>query len=266
MVYWFLGEDDIPMNPSPPPPPFVPLAERTVTLFDPSRLDASPGRRLRVFATLVHGINWQKGEVALRDTHIPFISLAEPLTYAEAMRLVEEDESLQAVKRVLSEMPLRIGYPRPLIESIPDPELWSPRDPDLPPCLQDLGDEINEDIREALDAFDNGSCWYPGIDEGIEPVTDDHVRLVIWALQRELNRELRPQNGRYGTPPLPAAPLEKLPWPVQRALVERRRWRYRQFGIGHDEWQRGNWSLWEVPLDPDWVPRRQQRYIAEAGR
>lgn len=242
---------------------FVPLASRLVGSFDPSRIDASPGRRLRVFAALVHSIDPTTGSVGFRDTHQPFYSPGHQITYAELLEAVESRSELEGVRQTLSQLPLRLGHQRPLVTEIPPENQWTARDPDLPPALQDLGDEINEDIREGLEALDNPNHYFPGVDDGIEPVIDEHVKLVMWALQRELNRELRPNEGRYGgSPPLPAAPLADLPWHVQRAIAERRRLRYQQWGIGRDQWETGYWSLWDVPADPDYVPRRSARLQA----
>jgi hypothetical protein len=121
--------------------------------------------------------------------------------------------------------------------------------------LQDLGDQIVTDIHEACQAFDDPNLWYPGVDEGIEPVTDEHVARVIEGLQRELRRELRnPQGSRNTQDAFPAAPLADLPWHVQRALVERRRLRYKQWGLERKQWEENRFSLWDIPEDPDWVP------------
>jgi hypothetical protein len=245
------------------PQRFVPLAERLVSSFDPSRIDPSPGRRLRAFATLVHSVDPTTGSVALRDTHQAFHTPGRPITYAELLERVEQLPQLETTRQLLSALPLRLGHQRPLVMEIPPESQWTARDPDLPPALQDLGDEINEDVRDALDSLDNPAHYYPGVDEGIEPVPDEHVKLVVWALQRELNRELRPNEGRYGgSPPLPAAPLSQLPWEIQRALVERRRLRYQQWGIRKEQWAAGTWNLWEVPVDADYMPRRSARLYA----
>lgn len=139
-------------------------------------------------------------------------------------------------------------------------EFSSNADPELHRCLMDLAYEINEDIREACFAFNDPSLYYPGVDEGIAPVTDDHVRLVMWALQRELRRELR--SSKDNTLKLPAVPLDELPWNVQRALAERRRLRFAQFGIGREQWLANQWSIFSIPEDPDWVPRRALRLAA----
>lgn len=126
-------------------------------------------------------------------------------------------------------------------------------DPTLHIGLQDLGDDINVDVHDACEAAFH-SLPYAGVDDGIEPVTDDHVRLVIPALQRELDRELR--SGPGGGHHLPAYPLKTLPWAIQRALAERRRLRYQQFGLTREVWKRATWSLWDVPLDDDYIPLR----------
>ena len=245
------------------PEGFEPLAHRVVNRFDPAGIDASPGRRLRAFATMV--CRGESGIAVAPAAHCAQLPVwpDRDVTYAALLGIVERDPDLGSLRGMLSELPLRIGAYGPLITSLPEEPQRSNRDPDLHPALQDLGDEINEDIREALESIDDQHAWYPGIDEGIDPVTDDHVRLVIWALQRELDRELRTGSGSMSSlSPLPAAPLAALPWDVQRALAERRRWRYRQWGIGRDQWEKGVWNLWEVPADPDYLPRRSARLTA----
>jgi hypothetical protein len=185
-------------RPSGPESALLPLDERLVGAFDPSRVDPSPGRRLRVVAALVHCVEPSTGAVALRDTHHPFLVPGEPITYGKLLERLQGDPELEDVRVTLARLPLRLGQPRPLVQAVPADYQWTARDPDLPPALQDLGDEINEDIREALETLDDASAYYAGVDEGIEPVPDEHVKLVIWALQRELNRELRPAEGQYG--------------------------------------------------------------------
>jgi len=140
-------------------------------------------------------------------------------------------------------------------DSVRDPSLHpasrdeyevSVRDPSLHPALQDLADQIVRDLTEACGAFDDPDLWYPGVDGGIEPVPDEHVELVIWASQRELDRELR--RGR------PSAPLTKLPWRIKRAFAERRRLRFLQWGITKERWALNQWYVHEVPEDPEWKP------------
>lgn len=116
-------------------------------------------------------------------------------------------------------------------------------DPELHVGLQDLAWLIVWDLHEACAAFDDPDMYYEGVDNG---VPDSLVPTVIAAMQRELNRE-----SRGNRPPVP---LEKLPWRIQRAVVERRRYRYAQYGITEEVRQKGTWSLWDVPEDTDWLP------------
>lgn len=254
----------------------LPLDQRPVQEAPYGRgvTDVSPGRRLRVFSQVVR---WDPAMLSIRAGISVggglSLYFAERPTYAEAMRAAEDNPTWQ---RALARLPLT-AEPISAFEMVPAGSstgrlVLRHRDPSLAEWLQDLGDEINEDIHDAAEAFSDPDIWYPGIDEGIEPVSDEHVRLVIAALQRELNRELRIPETQllmiYSNDVipavLPAAPLAELPWRVQRALAERRRWRYRQFGIGVEQWREGHFSLWEVPVDEDWVPRRHARLVAGA--
>ena len=59
------------------------------------------------------------------------------------------------------------------------------------------------------------------------------------ALQREVDGEAAARNK--------AAPqFATLPYDRQRALAERRRYWFGQFGIGHWHWKRRVWNLWRV--------------------
>ena len=257
--YWAGAEPEMRTPPAAAPPadPGLPLGERLATgNVDLGRgLDASPGRRLRVFATLV---SCYQGDV--RRGGVVLATDAEGLTFAQVLARAEADPRLRAEfeRLPLTETAALVAY-----RSIPDGyEAVGRSDAALHAALQDLGDEINEDVREACYAFDDPDLWYPGVDEGIEPVPDEHVELVVWALGRELQRELRDRDGggsRQSAGALPAAPLERLPWPVKRALAERRRWHYGRYGIDSAAWERGVWSLWDVAEDADWRPRRALR-------
>lgn len=248
------------------------LPEREIRMFVPESTDPhAAGRRMRVFAALVepcsqYGIS---SGVALRGKAplTPFLSTSRvidkdigPLTYSEAYWVAS---TLGSVRTALASLFLRDMPDKPIYREVPKDYKYVSRDPSLHSALQDLGYEIGEDIREACEAFNNPDVYYPGVDEVIEPVTDEHITLVIWGMQRELNRELRAPSGSYGKPALPAVPLEKLPWRIQRALVERRRLRYLQYGIGREQWENGTWSLWDVMEDPEFVPRRTLRLAAE---
>ena len=155
----------------------------------------------------------------------------------------------------LSAIPLRspIGGGPPL-SAIPLGPIENKRDPELHPCLQDLGWLLGWELSQAGNALTNPDFYYPGVDDGIEPVSDEHVHLVIWGAQRELNRELRAPRGQPLSRTRPALPLAELPFRVQRAYAERRRWHYKQYGIGREQYEKGTFSLFDIAEDPDWLP------------
>lgn len=205
---------------------------------------------MRAFAAAISGYNEQTVKLTggLEGTGVCFPRSASYLQQFEAMRAQD------GARRLLADLPLRCPGPRAQTVSA---EAVLTNNATLVHPLQDLGDEIIEDLREAAAAFDDPDVWFPGIDDGIEPVPDDHVALVMWAMQRELLRELRPPAG--GGARLPAMPLADLPFRVQRALAERRRWHFARYGIRRPQWESGRWSLWDVEPDTDWVPRRALR-------
>lgn len=238
----------------------LPLCHRLVVRFDPATVDTSAGRRLRAFAALVSRAEAGIVMSSMMRGEQVFVCPEREVTYGTLLARLESDAEMGIPREAFAHLPLRVGDYGDLIRALPESPVRTPRDPDLHPALQDLADEVNEDVREALEALDEPHAYFPGIDEGIDPVPDEHVKLVMWALQRELDRELRTGSGSLSSlSPLPAAPLADLPWDVQRALAERRRWRYRQWGLGRDQWERGEWSLWDVPADPEYVPRRSAR-------
>ena len=238
----------------------IALASRVISRYDPASDDPSPGKRLRAFAALVAKA---EGGVGLtgRPGSEPWLAVAEGApTYGDLLAAVESGE-FPGARELFAALPLRCAVDGPLLSGIPEDGQPATKDPELHLALQDLGNEINEDVHEALEALDDPHHWFAGVDDGIEPVTDDHVHLVIWALQRELDRERRSAAG-FGQPLLPPAPLTGLPWLIQRAIAERRRLRYAQFGITRAQWQANAWSLWDIPADPDFVPRRAARLAA----
>ena len=115
-------------------------------------------------------------------------------------------------------------------------------DPGLVPMLQDLADIL---AAEAGQAFT--SSYYPGIPD--VQIPDEHVGVVMHALQREMDREGKSRQ-RY--------PVEfiDLPKERQRALAERRRWWFQKFSITPERWATGHWSVWDVSEDemPEMVP------------
>lgn len=239
----------------------TPIADRLISRYDPATEDTSPGRRLRVFAALVARVDQgiaMAGEVGLAPW---LITMDGAPTYGELLAAIESGE-LPGAEKLFAALPLRVVTDGPLLSAVPADCRPASRDPELHVALQDLGNEINEDLHEAFAALDDPNYYYPGVDVGIEPVTDDHVELVTWAMQRELDRERRTKLGPY-TELLPPAPIKELPWHIQRAVVERRRLRYRQWGIGREQWLRGAWSLWDVPSDPGYEPRRALRLRPE---
>lgn len=213
-------------------------------------LGSMPGRRLRAFARLVRR----------NDTELTLFTQETPADHCNVRGLGGQTyrQSLAALEHMpasdfLANLPLRTRdcfAANKMMHAIPEnASPIQPANPSLHPALQDLGDAIVTDATEACAAFDDPHIWYPGVDEGIEPVSDEHVKLVVWAIGREVYREA----GRLGKP---APPLTELPWHIQRALAERRRLRFSEWGIGHGEYQRGTFSLWNIPEDADWVPSR----------
>ncbi len=219
-----------------PDPEFRPVA------FAPNITDFPTGRRLRCFVRLA--------------PQIP--------AGMTAVEYLDRAEKLRGLADVYGSLYLRTNDGPPMLTE-PDPNRRQ-SNPALNPGLMDLGYEILEDMQEATEAHFEGKP-YAGVDEGIEPVPDEHVELVIWAMQRELNRELRYSRTAKGpdgySMRLPAVELKIYSWPILRALVERRRLRYQQFGIGRHEWETGRWSLWQVPLDPEYRSRREARGLPE---
>jgi hypothetical protein len=109
-------------------------------------------------------------------------------------------------------------------------------DPELVPMLQDLANIL---AWEATEAFT--SSYYPGIPDMNVP--EDHVSVVMKALQREMDREGK---SRQRIP----VDFLALPRDRQRALAERRRWWFTKFSITPERWQSGYWSLWNVSDEP----------------
>ena len=225
-------------------------ASRCTELTNIGRSRPVAGRRERSLVWLMEPViksrHAAKILADLADSGMPLASL----TFGTLMDLCRMDGDLHDL---LSSIDLRVGLEgvdparhtvtergRILYGSV------SMKDPELHYGLQDLGWMIGWELTRACEAFSNPDIWYPGVEDGIEPVTDEHIEMVIAATQRELDRETRRSR--------PPAPLSDLPARIQRAFSERRRLIYKTWGIGSEQWQRGKWSLWEVKDDPDWIP------------
>ncbi len=117
-------------------------------------------------------------------------------------------------------------------------------DPELPRYLQDLAQIIAHESSQAGKAR-----YYPGVPE-VERPSNEHVEVVMEAMQREIDREAKSRRKEN------ALKLAELPFERQLALTERRRYWYGQFGITPESWETGIFSLWDVSErdHPDYVP------------
>jgi hypothetical protein len=205
-----------------------------------------PGRRFRAMLRIIHTY----GEyIAIDNDHIIKVE-NPPQTYGQLYELFRNYDL---------PIPLRMDlYNRSVDNRTITAETFSTQpNPSLHVGLQDLAFEFFMDIHEACAAFNDPTIYYvaPSAEE-IEPVTDDHVHLVIAGIERELQRELRPRNT-FSNVNLPYAPLHTLSFPIQRALVERRRYRFLQWGITKEHYLKNEWYLCNVQEDVDWLPRSQ---------
>jgi hypothetical protein len=175
--------------------------------------------RERAFARVVAGLN----ERSIQFVHCP-----------EAFEIYPANPTVQAI---LHSCASHCGA-REALAAIPIAR--APRsarsDPELVPMLQDLADIV---AWEATQAFTGG--YYPAIPDIFVP--EDHVTLVMEALQREMDREGK---SRQKTP----VSFASLAPDRKRALAERRRWWFSKFSITPERWKTGTWSLWEVVDEP----------------
>jgi hypothetical protein len=215
---------------------------------------ASSGRQMRVLAHM-HPLVVD-GAIYLYGLPVVAVAPNERLTYRW---LLGELKDNPFTNELLSGIPLRRNPSADRVYTKIPEAYHSTLDAQVDSALHDLARQIRWDLTLACESLSNPDVWYPGVDEGIEPVDDEHVKLVMWALHRELARERRPPLNPDGTPNVmvkrlkPVDPRE-FPWRIQRALAERRRLRYQQWGIGRKQWENNEWSLWDVQEDPDWVP------------
>ena len=135
----------------------------------------------------------------------------------ELIELAQKDEK---INYILSQMP------------ISQQRAGTYYDPELHPGLQDLADLITFEADDAAIAE-----YYPRLPQ--VDVSDEHVIIVMEAMQREIDRE----SSHRG----PAVQLREMPWERQCSLAERRRYWYGFFGITPESWPTGLWSIWGVP-------------------
>lgn len=133
----------------------------------------------------------------------------------------------KACKEMLSQIPIVAGT--------------KSADLELLPALQDLANIVAWEAAEAFTA-----SYYPGI-PGVEALSTDHIRDVVQALQREMDRE----GNRVGKKP---CVFEDLPPDRRRALAERRRYWFGKYGITPAKWKTGRFSLWDISSDEVWPP------------
>lgn len=110
-------------------------------------------------------------------------------------------------------------------------------DPELVIALQDLADIVAWEAKQAF-----VSDYFPAPMD-VDPLTDDHVDLVMLSMQREIDREAQ---RTHKQPPIYAS----LPRERQVALAERRRYWFGVYGITPKNWGKGAWSLWRVKNIP----------------
>ena len=114
-------------------------------------------------------------------------------------------------------------------------------DPEIHNCLQDLADVVCWEASESFSAD-----YFPGVVD-VEALDDEHVKLIMSMMQREMDRE----GNRAGIKP---AVFVDLPWERQVALAERRRFWFGIYGISPKQWKRGYFSLWNVSNTITWPP------------
>lgn len=119
----------------------------------------------------------------------------------------------------------------------------------LCPMLQPLAEDVAGYTARALSWFwlrYGPEALEPFPVEAVEGITDEQVRRVMAAMQREIDRETNKMSAPQFREHEPLL-LADLPFWVQRWLAEARRLCYLRYGITVEVWRRGWWSFWEVP-------------------
>lgn len=173
----------------------------------------------------------------------------DPRGYGEFLRSVPE------VEAALADMPVWLNRgPGEAVPAVGQVPAWRPEDPGhavFHPLLEGMCREWARWVTVALAWFWAGDAA-PEIPvfPGTEGLSDDRVREVMVAAQREVDRETN-RRGHLGGGPFGTRDyglkLTDLPWERQRRLAEARRFVLYRYGITADVWRANRWSLWEVP-------------------
>lgn len=123
--------------------------------------------------------------------------------------------------------------------------------PELAPALTPLANEIARWTHMALEWFWLGDAAPELPLVPVEPPSQEHVKRVVEALQREIDRETNKAQvyTTFATwqTPNPKLYLQDLPWERQVSLVHLRRFSFYRYGITQQNWRRGLWGFGEVP-------------------
>lgn len=183
------------------------------------------------------------------DVDLGRLRSEDPRAYGEFLRSVPE------LGTALADMPVWVN--RGPGEAIPGPGQvpgWRSGNPGqavFHPLLEGMCREWARWVTAALAWFWAGEAA-PEIPvfPGTEGLSDDRVREVMVAAQREVDRETN-RRGQMGGGPFGTRDyglqLTDLPWERQRRLAEARRFVLYRYGITPEVWRANRWSLWEVP-------------------
>lgn len=204
--------------------------------------------RQRVFCRRVR--HYAKPRLTLAGNHTVGLNLAERLIEANdpAFEISPKRMNLTSIMKATWDN----KEARKHLSVIPIVNGTQAVDVELNYSLQDLADIVAWEATEAFTAH-----HYTGRD--VEALSKDHIHELMVALQREMDRESH-RTGRK-----PGVFLD-LPFERQRALAERRRWWFQQFGITPRQWKKGTFSLWKVSNKIHWPPEGFYNRYNKVGR
>lgn len=189
--------------------------------------------------------------VAVVETGVDLARLrAEDLrAYGEFLRSVPE------VAGALADLPIWLNRgPGEAVTPAGQVPGWAPEESAhavFHPLLEGMCREWARWVTVALEWFWAGDAA-PEIPvfPGTEGLSDERVREIMTAAQREVDRETN-RRGHIGAGPFGTKDyglrLADLPWERQRRLAEARRFVFYRYGITAEVWRQNRWSLWEVP-------------------